>query len=71
MISFTASMIDNNVNLKGDGYIELRGTLLPFSDIDKNIKIEFTTSSSSGLLFWHGQEHSDKPRDEDFIAIAS
>ncbi|XP_046397627.1 basement membrane-specific heparan sulfate proteoglycan core protein-like isoform X3 [Ischnura elegans] len=66
-IDFTES-----VGFQGDGYLELSAELLPHKNHFEleSIIIEFSTTSSDGILFWHGQGPETDGRNHDYISIA-
>ncbi|KAG8227758.1 hypothetical protein J437_LFUL005763 [Ladona fulva] len=61
-----------SVGFQGDGYLELSTTLLPHKSSNdlESIIMEFSTTSSNGLIFWHGQTPETDGRGQDFLAVA-
>lgn len=68
---FTETTLEESVNFNGDGYVELNASLLPHDTMDEVIDVKFTTSASTGLLFWQGQSDNTDEFNDDFIALAS
>ncbi|XP_071451008.1 basement membrane-specific heparan sulfate proteoglycan core protein [Hetaerina americana] len=61
-----------SVGFQGDGYLELSTDLLPHKSSSEleSIIIEFSTTSSDGIIFWHGQTPETNGQGHDFISIA-
>ncbi|KAK7791103.1 hypothetical protein R5R35_012915 [Gryllus longicercus] len=77
-IGFAGNDCEHNVpftteaGFRGDGYLELKNSLLPHKNPDdqETIVIEFSTHEPNGLIFWHGQLPETDGRGQDYLVLA-
>ncbi|KAJ8979364.1 hypothetical protein NQ317_002953 [Molorchus minor] len=62
----------SDAHFDGNGYLEFSRDSLPHNNDEETeiIALELSTSSSEGLVFWHGQHPNEDGQGQDFISLA-
>lgn len=65
-------MFDDRASFEGNGYIALDSELMPHTSSAKDevITFAFTTTSTDGLLLFHGQKPESDGKGQDYLAAA-
>jgi len=50
--------------------VEFSKDLIKSDRYERSVALEFTTTSSEGLLVWHGQENNKSGKDKDYLSLA-
>ncbi|XP_034945971.1 basement membrane-specific heparan sulfate proteoglycan core protein isoform X4 [Chelonus insularis] len=58
-----------DVAFRGDGWLELTGSVMPHNEQREVLCFEISTNKSNGLIMWHGQLPNERNYD-DYIALA-
>jgi len=61
--------IDNNISVRGNGYVEIENYHLHHSGHDE-FSMTVTTTYPYGLIFWNGQRPEEDGRGKDFLAVS-
>ncbi|KAL1514177.1 hypothetical protein ABEB36_003476 [Hypothenemus hampei] len=61
----------NDAHFDGNGWLEFRKSLLPHKHENEEeiVALEFSTNTSDGLIFWHGQTPNEDGQGQDYISL--
>ena len=70
LFHFSATLFDERASFEGNGYIALDSELMPHTLNDEVIIFSFSTTSTEGLLLFHGQKPESDGKGQDYLAVA-